>query len=114
MTIHILEGDSGVNDSLLVLLESLGHHVLSHRDGGAFFRCDPPAPQDTVIVDLALPVVSGVAVIKWLQRLADPPRIIVIAGAPQAAIEAQLRGLRIAPALRKPLRESDLVARLSE
>ena len=114
MTIHILEGDPGVNDSLVVLLESLGHRALSHRDGGAFFRCDPPAPEDTVIVDLALPGISGVAVIKWLQRLADPPRIIVIAGAPQAAIEAQLRGLPLAPVLRKPLRESDLVAQLRQ
>jgi len=112
MAIHILEGDPGVNDSLLVLLGSLGHQVLSHRDGAAFFRCDPPLPEDSVIVDLALPVTGGVAVIKWLQALARPPRIVPISGEPQAVIEAQVRGLRLPPVLRKPLREDDIIARL--
>jgi hypothetical protein len=35
-----------------------------------------------------------------------------MSGEAQAAIDAQVRGLRIAPVLRKPLRESDIVAAL--
>jgi FixJ family two-component response regulator len=112
MAIYILEGDPGVNDSLRVLLGSLGHRVFPHRDGVGFFRCAPPAPDDYVIVDLALPVVGGATVIRWLQRLVDPPRILAISGAPQAAIDAQLRGLRAVPVLRKPLREAEIVDQL--
>ncbi len=112
MAIHVLESDPGVNDSLVVLLENLGYRVVAHRDGASFFRSEPPAAGDCVIVDLALPVIGAAAAIKWLQRLTDPPHIIAMSGDGQSTIEARVRGLQVGPVLRKPLRRDDILARL--
>lgn len=103
MAIHIVEDDPGVSDSLLMLLRNMGHEASAYPDAEAFFRAEPPGARDTIIIDLLLPGISGARVIKWLQNLKDPPQIIAISGQPQAAIEAQLRGVRVPHLLRKPL-----------
>lgn len=103
MTIHVLEDDAAVNDSLVVWLKNMGHDAVAYRSPEQFFQRGPPPGTDTVIVDLLLPRISGVAVVKWLQRLAPPPRIIAITGQPQSAVEATLRDVAIPKLLRKPL-----------
>jgi FixJ family two-component response regulator len=111
MAIHILEGDPGVSDSLALLLKNLGHHVVSHRDGISFFTQDPPSRDDTVIVDLALPRTGGIAVIKWLQRLREPPHIVAISAQPQRMIDAELRGMKV-HLVRKPLRADAILTHI--
>lgn len=108
MTIHIVEDDPGVSDSLVLLLRNLGHEAIAYPDAEAFFRQEPPGSGDTIIVDLLLPGISGAKVIRWLQRLASPPQIIAISGQPQAAIDVQLRGMKIPHLLRKPLTEETI------
>lgn len=112
MTIHILEDDPGVSDSLLVLLRNSGHAVRTYPDAETFFRADPPLANDLVLVDLRLPGINGATVVRWLQRLSDPPRIVVITGQPQTEIETQLRGLKVPHILRKPLTEGEITAYL--
>lgn len=103
MTIHILEDDPGVSDSLLMFLKGMGHDAYAYPDAESFLEIAPPGPDDTIIVDLLLPGISGARVIRWLQDLKRPPRVIAITGQPQAAIEKQTTGLRNVQVLRKPL-----------
>lgn len=103
MTIHIVEDDAGVSDSLLVLLKNMGHDAIAYPDAESFFRTEPPGPADTIIVDLLLPGISGVGVIKWLMKLKSPPRIVAITGQNQSAIDAQVRGTALPRLMRKPL-----------
>jgi len=112
VTIHIVEDDPGVGDSLAMLLREIGHQVEVYPDAESFFEHTPPGPQDTVIVDLVLPGVSGVQLIRWLARLATPPRLIAISGQSRRAID-DLFGNDLPPVLlRKPLTEESLVALL--
>ena len=110
MTIHIVEDDLAVRDSLAVLLESMGHQVACYPDGEALLRAAQPVAEDSVIVDLKLPGISGPEVIRHLQQLDQPPRIIVISGQPEAAIRQQLSGIEVAHLLRKPLAVDELAA----
>ena len=103
MAVHILEDDPGVSDSLLTFLRGMGHDVVTYPDAESFFEAEPPSHDDTIIVDLLLPGISGARVIRWLQGLREPPRVIAITGQPQKAIEKQLRGLGNVQLLRKPL-----------
>jgi FixJ family two-component response regulator len=112
VTIHIVEDDPGVSDALVLLLKSMGHQAIAYPDAETFFRQEPPGSGDTIIIDLLLPGISGVKVIRWLQHLASPPTIIAISGQPQSAIEAQFRGLQIPRLLRKPLTEDVLTQEL--
>ena len=111
MAVHILEDDPGVSDSLQILLRNLGHDTFVYSDAESFFRREPPAGTDTIIVDLLLPGISGARVIGWLRGLREPPRIIAISGQPQLAIDSQTRGLGQLRVLRKPL-TSQIVAEI--
>lgn len=103
VTIHILEDDPGVSDSLLMFLKGMGYDAFAYPDAESFLELSPPGPDDTIIVDLLLPGISGARVIRWLQDLKTPPRVIAITGQPQSAIEKQTTGLRNVQVLRKPL-----------
>ncbi|WP_209002058.1 response regulator [Stappia albiluteola] len=108
MTIHIVEDDPGVGDALSLLLQQLGHETIVYADAEAFFRHTPPVDGDTVIVDLCLPGMPGMQVIRWLKSLNLQLKIIAISGQPQASIRRMLQGETPDILLRKPLREEAL------
>jgi FixJ family two-component response regulator len=110
LTIHVLEDDPGVSDSLITFLRGMGHETRAYPDAESFFSIEPPGAQDTIIVDLHLPGISGARVIRWLQGLREPPMVIAITGQPQSAIEQQLRGLERVRILRKPLNASTIAS----
>jgi FixJ family two-component response regulator len=108
MTIHIVEDDPAVRDSLAVLLENMGHRVACYSDGESFLRAAQPIADDEVIIDLELPGISGPDIIRHLQGRDQPPRIIVISGEPEVAVRKQLKGIAVPHLLRKPLTADDL------
>jgi FixJ family two-component response regulator len=101
--IHIVEDDAGVSDSIAMLLQQLGHVAVTHPDAESLFEHTPPGPSDVILVDLALPGISGATLIRWLARLQLPPRIIAMSGQPFALIERELGGVAFERLLRKPL-----------
>ena len=111
--IHVVEDDPGVNDSLTVLFRNMGFEVASYRDANTFMDKAPPEATDTVVVDLMLPGIAGVSLIKWLQALKNAPRIVAISGQPQAVIDSQLRGMHVPHLVRKPVTDRSFVALFS-
>lgn len=112
MTVHILEDDPGVSDSLDLLLRGMGHRTVAYPDAESFFEGPLPASDDTVLVDLRLPGISGAQVIRWLRGLEAPPRVIAISGQARSAIEAQVAGIDHLEVLRKPLNPEKIAALL--
>jgi FixJ family two-component response regulator len=112
MTIHLLEDDPAVSDSLTLLLRQMGHQVVCYGDGESFLSAPPPAPEDTVIVDLLLPGISGAEVIDRLQG--SPLRIVALSGQSRIDIRKQLKGRRVAHLLRKPLTADAIAACLPQ
>ena len=113
MLIHIVEDDTAVCDSLSLLLSESGCQVVSHFDAESFLAAPPPSAEDMVFIDLLLPGISGAAVVRWLQALKQPPRIIVISGQSQRKIDLALQGLERLQVLRKPLTRDDVTAQLA-
>jgi CheY-like chemotaxis protein len=108
--IHVVEDDYGVRDALIELVSGLDHIVLAYADGETFVQASAPAPEDLVFVDLGLPGIAGVDVIRWLRRLPQPPRIIAISGRPRIDIDLMLAGMSDLPLLRKPLAPEAIAA----
>ena len=108
--VHIVEDDEAVSDSLVMLLRQLGRPVHAYRDAESFFARGIPAPHETVLVDLGLPGMDGNQLIRWLQSLREPPRIVVISGQPQSRLERMMSGLSVPHVLRKPLNAESLAA----
>ena len=59
LAVHILEDDPGVSDSLLMLFKNLGLEATAYPDAEGFFETAKPRKDDTIIVDLLLPGISG-------------------------------------------------------
>jgi FixJ family two-component response regulator len=100
---YVIEDDPSVCDALVALLRAAGEVAIGYPDAEAFFRAEPPGPDDTIIVDLLLPGVSGSRVITWLQAPRHTGRMIVITGQSQSDIETQTKGLVNVQIFRKPL-----------
>ena len=113
MLIHIVEDDTAVCDSLSLLLSESGCDVVSHVDAESFLAAAPPAADDMVFVDLVLPGISGAMLVRWLQSLKQPPRIVVMSGQSQRTIDLELHGLEHLRVLRKPLKRDDVAAQLT-
>lgn len=109
MRIHVVEDDRGVSDSLSLALSNLGYDIVSHQSAESLFSHSPPDAVDVVLVDLSLPGIPGAQVVRWLQQLASPPRVVVITGQSQTVIDHQLRGLKPLDVVRKPLDVESLV-----
>jgi FixJ family two-component response regulator len=103
VNVHIVEDDPGVADSLLLVLEQMGHRATAHMDAESFFQRGVPASDDIVIVDLSLPGIAGTQLIRWLLRLIDAPRVIAMTGMPSFAGQRDALGLRDVRILQKPL-----------
>ena len=112
-SVHILEDDPGVSDSLRFLLQALGHDVVLHPDAESFFE-GPSAVRrrrgDRRSRSAGHRRSSG----HPLARPVDAPaaRVIAITGQAQKVIEDELRDLPLVRLLRKPLSGDVLVALL--
>ena len=113
MKVHILEDDAGVNESLRTLLQAFGYTVTSHENAASFFLANPPGSDELVIIDLGLPDIDGASVVRWVEGLSKPPRVIVISGQPQRAIDRALKGVANITVLRKPLSGESLMPLLT-
>lgn len=114
MAVHILEDDTGVLDALRLLLELTGELAVLHRSAESFFEAPPPAAGDLVIVDVALPGIGGVEVIRWLRRLENAPRIVAISGQSEPYLARAFRNEPAPVILRKPLDGAALAALLDD
>lgn len=111
--VHILEDDAGVNESLRTLLQAFGYTVTSHENAASFFLAQPPSADELVIIDLGLPDIDGASVVRWVEKLSTPPRVIVISGQPQRLIDRALKDVPNITVLRKPLSGESLMPLLS-
>jgi DNA-binding response OmpR family regulator len=108
----IVEDDELLRDGLCAQLLHAGHTVGSARDGAQAQSMLESTRFDAVILDLGLPVIDGVAVLKWIrQRLAALPVLVLTA---RDDIEDRVQGLNAGADdyLTKPFDMAELQARL--
>jgi DNA-binding response OmpR family regulator len=108
----IVEDDDLLRDGLGTLLTQAGHTVTSAADGQAALTLLQASRFDGVILDLGLPLVSGIAVLQWIrQRLNALPVLILTA---RDGVEDRVMGLNAGADdyLTKPFSIDELQARL--
>jgi signal transduction histidine kinase/CheY-like chemotaxis protein len=112
-TVLVVDDDPDVRMFLTETLEQLGYTSLAVEDGRAGLRALEKMSPDAIILDYAMPGMSGAEVAHEMrQRSPDLPIIFASGFADTAAIEAAA-GER-APVLRKPFRVEDLHRALVE
>ena len=79
-TIHIIDDDPTVRDSLALLLNFMGYRTRAWPSGNQFLAEQPLKPKDIVLVDMIMPGEDGGAVIRTLRdkKLFNP--VILMTG----------------------------------
>ncbi len=107
-TIHVVDDDAGMRDSLRVLLESSGFAVRTY-DGARAFLAEAPAAGGCVLTDVRMPGIDGLE----LQRLLHEQRVhlpvIVMTGQGDIAIAVRAMRDGAVDFLEKPFDDGALV-----
>lgn len=109
MCLHIVVGDLGLRDSLMVILKLHGYNVKTHADWRSL-RKSGVAGDDLVIVDHDLPHGQAARLIDWCQRNAAGARLIILTGLTGRAMKARLGETGSAALLPKPFQTAELLA----
>jgi len=110
-TIHVVDDDDVVRDSLKVLLETKGFLVEEFSSGGDFFaRRDGDAA--CLILDIHMPDMTGIEILRRLRQEGDRLAVIMVTGKWDAAIRAQADALGVAAFLDKPVSPARLVSEI--
>jgi DNA-binding response OmpR family regulator len=103
MTVLIADNDRAVSGLLSEVLQRSGLHPIHAYDG---YEARQMAREDSVrvlVCDLDMPGASGLEVLESLSDLPSPPKVVVISGYLDSAIEARLRALPfVKDVMRKP------------
>ena len=101
--IAVVDDDDSLRSSLLRLFRSAGYTVEGFATATELLRSLSLGRPDCVILDLQLPGMTGVELLRRFSVLADPPPVIVITGNDDVGLREQCAALGSKRYFRKPL-----------
>lgn len=109
--LHIVEDDPGVADSLSEYFRASGFDVMTYDDGRSFMDGASLDQNDTVIIDLALPDMSGSSLYEWIKTNHQTVFPIIVTGQSRHKIIEMTGdiGVEVGPVFRKPLNIDQLL-----
>jgi CheY-like chemotaxis protein len=117
-TLLVIDDEPAITTLIRRTAESCGYRVLATSDPNDFkehLRTDPP---DLICMDLAMPQVDGIELMRFLAAQKCRSQLLIMSGSDPQLLQAALRlgealGLPIAGTVPKPLRVDALRALLS-
>jgi len=74
----VVDDDRALRHALVAMLDTAGFSTASAADGASALSQIRKNPFDLIVLDLGLPRVSGLEVLAEIQKLASPPKVIVV------------------------------------
>jgi len=106
--ILVVDDDPAIRRLLSLLLSDVGHAVNTVADGIEALECLQSAPPDLLLVDLNLPRLGGLDLLRQLPNLSSPPPAIVVSG--QLGSRREALGLGAAAFVPKPFEVDSLLS----
>jgi two-component system response regulator FixJ len=110
-TVHIIDDDEAVRDSLLVLLELNGFAPCAYASADAFLSRNPD-DEGCLVTDVQMPDMTGVELLQMLRRRGDARPVIVITARASAALAEAALAAGAAAVLEKPFSPERLLERI--
>jgi len=108
-TVFLIDDDEAVRDSLKLLLESHMLTVCDFASAPEFLSAVGARPQGCLVLDLHLPVISGLDFLgRYGDRLNGMP-VILITGKPDPVTRARAFEAGVRDFLEKPFKDDELV-----
>lgn len=110
-TVLVIEDEQETTDVLHAFLQRFGYDSLGARTGGAGLDLVATADPDLVVLDLGLPDMTGIEVIRRLRSWTEVP-VLVLSGTARRGINVDALDAGADDFLHKPFDAGDLAARL--
>jgi CheY-like chemotaxis protein len=110
----VVDDDRAFRRAVIALLATAGYRVAEAADGAQALEHVTCEPADVMLLDLGLPGMSGLEVLKRLRSMPDAPRVVVVTAddTPETVLDA-LRG-QAHGFVTKPLAPTEAVALVRE
>ncbi len=112
-TVLIVDDDAALREGLAETLGDLGHRTEEAEDGAAALRRLARPGVDAVLLDLRMPGLDGLEVLRRIRALPAAPPVAVLTAVPTAANTIEAMRLGAIDHLAKPVGRADLAALLS-
>lgn len=111
-TIQVIDDDESLRDTIAVLLEREGFRTIAHADGKSGLDAALSARPDLILVDLRLPLLSGVEVCKQLRAARVTTPIIVLSAIGDEIDKVLMLEIGADDYMVKPFGTRELIARI--
>lgn len=112
--VFIVDDDPSVRDALAMLLKLEGFATQSFGDGESFFEALPLGNPVCVILDIQLPGIPGLEIMKRLSDMRFQPPIFVISGHSDVPMAVEAMKLGALDFLEKPFSANVIIERVRE
>ncbi|HXX89390.1 MAG TPA: response regulator [Acidimicrobiales bacterium] len=102
----VVEDNEDVRTSLVQVLRTAGYRVAEAEDGHAALQALDRVQPRMILLDLQMPRLGGV---EFLQRLQEPPPVVVVSALPEYRVETSTRVPGIRAYLQKPVQPASLI-----
>jgi len=109
-SILIVDDDIAIREALSEALADLGHTPYAVADGAAALAWLAQQRADAVLLDLRMPGLDGMEVLRRIRALANPPPIAVLTAVPTSTNTIEAMRLGAADHLAKPIGREELSA----
>lgn len=113
LTIHVVDDDDAIRDSLQIWLETEGFEVETFASGDVYLEADRAGLGTILLLDLTLPGRSGHEVLGVLASRQEPPAVIVITSQDDAGLHERVLQAGAKAVLSKPLNHADLLDQIA-
>jgi two-component system KDP operon response regulator KdpE len=111
LLILVVDDDPAMVGAISALVGSAGHHVVTAYDGEAALRRFEDEPPDVILLDLAMPGLDGVEVVRRVRRTSRVP-IIVLTGETDELAKVEALDAGADDYVTKPFGRQELLARM--
>lgn len=112
ITIQVIDDDESLRDTIAVLLEREGFRTIGQADGKSGLEAALTARPDLILVDLRLPILSGVEVCKQLRTARVTTPIIVLSAIGDEIDKVLMLEIGADDYIVKPFGTRELIARI--
>lgn len=111
-SVHVIDDDEAVRDSMRALLESMGMEVSDYPSARDFLLCLDDRPMGCILLDLHMPGMTGLELLDLLRMRGLRVPVVAVSGRIDDALRERVLRAGALALLEKPVGESTLMSEL--